>query len=163
MKTRIIVVLLILMSLPAFAGGDGFHKLYRKYSGVEGVTSIKLPKILFQIARMVGDLDEPEKELIESIDRMWVLEVEDPSLNREIDFTRDCKEMLESGEYEEILRVNEKGEKVHILITEERGYVRDMIILVGGDENVLVRMQGHFDLADIGKLASEARGVGHGL
>lgn len=162
MKTRIIALFFFTATLPAFAGGDGFSELYRKYAGTEGVTSLRIPRIVLRIALLVGDLEEPERELIRNIDRMWILAVEDPVLNNRINFMDETAGWIRSGEYEEIMRVNEKNEKVCILIKETGDMINEMLIVVSGEENVMVRIQGNFYPSQIGELASQARKTASG-
>jgi len=161
MKTRTLALFLLLIVLPVYAGGDEFARLYRKYSGLEGVTSIRLPRIVFRIALMVPDLEKAERDLLKCIDRMWILEVDDPELNSQINFADDCRDLLDSGAYEEMVRVREDGEEVRILIRQEGIHFSEMVILVGGNENVMVRMQGRFLMEDLQKIARQASITGN--
>ena len=125
---------------------------------MEGVTSIRLPRVVFRLALLVKDLEGPEREFIKNIDRMWILQADDPGQKQRVNFADDCSRVLRSGRYEEIMRVNDKGEAVNILIREKKGYISDMVILVAGKENVLVRMQGRFSMEDITRLANRPPG-----
>jgi len=162
MKTRIIALFLFAATIPALAGGDGFSKLYRKYAGVEGITSFRIPRMVLRIALLAGDLEKPERDLIRNIDRMWILVVEDPVLNTRINFIDESAGWIRSGEYEEIMRVNEKDENVCILIKETGDLISEMLIVISGEENMMVRIQGDFYPSQIGELASQARKTASG-
>jgi len=55
-----------------------------------------------------------------------------------------------------MIEVSEDGEDVKILGREKNGKLKDLLILVGGDENVMVHIKGRMNADMIGSLSNIA-------
>ena len=62
---------------------------------------------------------------------------------------------LKNG-YNLLLQVKDGNEDVAILAREKKGCIKDLVVLVGGEENVMVHIKGRMDGDLLGSLANVA-------
>ena len=60
---------------------------------------------------------------------------------------------MEFNEYKELMMVKEPDQEVLILAREDDGKLAELLILVGGDDNVLVSVEGRFTMKDLASLS----------
>lgn len=130
--------------------------LYQKYRGEEGVVSIWLPGIAMKLAASIADLEHEEAVFLRSIRSMRVLTIEDNALYPGVNFVREANIHTGRNGYEVMVQVTSDGEDVLILGREKRGKLKDMLILVGGEDNVMVHIKGRMQADMIGSLAQIA-------
>ena len=145
MKKISIVLAAFLFILTSCSYEPGVSEAMTKYRFKDGVTTITVPGWVIGLASNFGDLDESEQELLSSIDKVKVIAVEDDNLNAKIDLHKEFYEKINrKKEYEELLVVRDKGESVTIFGKMKGTTIKEMIVLVGGDDNVLVYLKGEF-------------------
>jgi hypothetical protein len=154
MKKLILSLLLLSFVLTLFAQPAGFDRLYYKYKGEEGVVALRVPGFVMRLAASLGDMDREEKELLRSMRSVTVLTIEDSYRYPGLNFTEEIK--LKGDHYKLLMEVHDQDEDVLIAAREKNGKVRDLIVVVGGDENVLVHVRGRMDSDLLANLADVA-------
>ena len=153
MKKLLISLLIISTAISLFAQPAGFDRLYYQYRGEEGVVALRIPGIVMRLAASIGDLDHEERALVRSLKSVTVLTIEDSYRYPGLNFTEEIN--LSGEQYQLLMEVHDGDEDVLIAAREKNGKVRDLIVVVGGDENVLVHVRGRMesdlleDLADV--------------
>ena len=112
--------------------------------------ALRIPGIVMRIAGSIADLDHKERELLKSMKSIKILTIGNSSLNNGVNFVDEVDlNNLNSG-YNLLLQVKDGDEDVVILAREKRGCIKDLVVLVGGDENVMVHIRGrmHSDLLE---------------
>lgn len=144
-----IVMLALFLSLNATAG-EGFDKLYSKYSASEDVTSINLSESMISIAsRFIGENDQDAKDLLASVKGLKVLISETPNSQ----LSSEAFSIARSGGYEELIRVNDGDDKVRIMVQEKGDLIQDVLVLVeSDDEFVFINLTGNIDPNQVGKV-----------
>lgn len=137
---------------------------YTKYRFKDGVTTITVPGWVIHLAANFADLDDSERDLLESIDKVQVIAVEDDDLNQRINLHEEFYDRISKKEkYEELMVVRDENESVTIFGVMEDNVISEMLILVGGDDNAIVYLKGEIspdllnnkiDLTDSEKLIS---------
>ncbi len=145
--------LLLAFSLTLMAQPEGFNKLYYHYKGEEGVVALRIPGFLMRLGASIAKLEQPERQLVRSLRSITVLTIEDQGLYPEVNFTDELNLNSVDGPYHMLLEVHDGTEDVMIAAREKRGKIRDLVVVVGGNENVLVRLRGRMDADLIGSLA----------
>ena len=56
---------------------------------------------------------------------------------------------MEFDDYKELVVVKEADQEVLVLAKEEDGKIRELLVLVGGEDNVLVSVEGNFTMDDL--------------
>jgi len=156
MKKLILSLLIVSVGFTLFAQPAGFDRLYYQYKGEEGVVALRIPGIVMRLAGAIGDLDREERELLRSLRSVTVLTIEEAHLYPGVNFTEEIK--FSSDHYQLLMEVHEDDEDVIIAAREKNGKIRDLIVVVGGDENVLVHVRGRMD-SDLLENLAEVAGV----
>ena len=143
MKQVVVFILISLVVLTSCNYEPGVSEAFLKYKFKDGVTSITVPGWLINIATSVADLNHEERELLESIDKVKVLAVEDNNLNARINLHEEFYTHINNkGGYEQLLVVRNEDEHVTIFGKIDENVIREMVILVGGNDNALVYLKG---------------------
>ena len=145
MKKLILSALIIAVGVSLFAQPAGIDRLYYNYKGEEGVVALKIPGFVMKLAGSIADLDREEKQLLRSLRSVTVLTIEETDLYPGVNFTEEVNLSHMKGGYHMLLEVHDSNEDVIIAAREKRGKITDLIVVVGGDENVLVHVRGRMN------------------
>jgi hypothetical protein len=152
MKKIFLQFLLILCISGLAAQPPAVNRLFASYHGETDVMSLYIPGFLCRLGAALGDMDDAERELLYSIRSIRILVSENPELNQHVNFVEEINSRRLGDDYVLLLTVHESDEDVLILGRENNGHIRDLIIAVGGDENVLVYIKGRMDTDLLGIL-----------
>lgn len=156
MKKIILSALIIVINMSLFAQSAGFDRLYYSYKGEEGVVAIRIPGFVMKLAGSIADLDHKEKQLLRSLRSVTVLTIEDTDLYPDVNFTEEVNLSHMKGGYKLLLEVHDGDEDVMIAAREKNGKIRDLVVIVGGGDNVLVHVRGRMNSNLIENLAEVA-------
>lgn len=152
---RKILVIFLIVNLPmlVIAQNTPVDKLFDKYSGQEGITSVYITSYMFG---MFTDLetDDPDFDaLIKNLKGIKILAADDSYVGN-VDFYKEIIDKLPMSEYNELMVIREKNQIVKFLINEKDGKIIELLIIAGGtDENAIISIQGNIDLKNISKLS----------
>ncbi len=93
--------------------------------------------------------------MLTSLSGIRVLTVEDPELNKTLDFYAELEKegFFKNNGYEVLMEVTEPNEVVRFLAKDAgNGKLSDLLLVVGGDENTLISISGIIDPENIGKI-----------
>lgn len=152
MKKLIIAVLVMTTGL--LNAQSLISTTFSDYEGNEDFTRVSISKKMFSLMANLDIEDGDEAELIKAITNVDGLKVivADSSENPE----KLYKETLDRipSRFEELLTVNEKGEKIIFLIDEKDGVVAELIMVIRQDDQfVLLDLWGAIDLKQIASLS----------
>jgi hypothetical protein len=156
MKKLFISTLILTFGITLFAQPAGFDKLYYQYKGEEGVVALRVPGFVMKLAGNIADLDHEEKALLRSLRSVKVLTIEESGLYPELNFADEINLSSMKNGYKLLLEVHNQGEDVIIAAREKNGKLRDLIVVVGGDDNVLVHVRGRMESDLLENLAGVA-------
>ena len=156
-----IIFLVLAVAIPALmvAQNSAVDKLFDKYSGKEGVTTVSISPELFQIVKAmdikeIDDADIP----FEKISSVKVLTIEDEEQWEGVNFYTEIAKDLDVSNFQEVMTVNDGGEMVRIWMKVEKNEMSEFLLIVGGDDNVLVYITGNFNMNDLEELAESVDG-----
>lgn len=155
-KITILSILLILAGGLVSAQTIQTERLYQKYRGEKGVISIWIPGVAMKLAASIADLEYEEEQFLRSIRSIRVLTIDDPSLFPDVNFTKEAH--IEPGKngYEVMVQVSDGKEDVLIMGREKNGKLKDLLVLVGGEDNVMVQIKGRLNSDMLASLAQIA-------
>ena len=156
MKKLLFSVIILTIGLSMFAQPAGFDRLYYEYKGEEGVMALKIPGFVMKLAGSIADLDHEEKALLKSLRSVTVLTIEEDHLYPGVNFAEEINLSKMKGGYKMLMEVHDGDEDVIIAAREKNGKLRDLIVVVGGDDNVLVHVRGRMDSNLLENLAEVA-------
>ncbi len=156
MQKFILTSLFVALSASLFAQPVGFDRLYYSYKGEEGVVALRIPGFVMKLAGSIADLDQEERQLLRSLRSVTVLTIEEPHLYPGVNFTEEIRVDRMHGDFKLLLEVHDGNEDVVIAAREKNGKIKDLIVVVGGDENVLVHVKGRMNSNLLENLAGVA-------
>jgi len=157
-----IAALTILLMVPLFlmAQNTAIDKLFDKYGGQDGFTTVYISQELF---KFISDMESEEIELdkpLENITGVKILVQEEEDAVPGLNFYEELKSDMNFSEYKELVVVKEKDQDVWILAKETNGKMSELLIVVGGEDNVLVSIEGSFTFEELSEL-SKIEGLDH--
>lgn len=148
MKKIALFIPALLLPLMLTAQNTPIDKLFKKYSGQEGFTTVLVTEDMFKV---ISNLEEEKGEIegtLGKIERVRIIAQEDEANVEGVNFMEELKG-VEFDDYKELVVVKEADQEVLVLAKEEDGKIRELLVLVGGEENVLVSVEGKFTMEDL--------------
>ena len=155
MKRIFLGGILIMLTLLAVAQNSAVDRVFDKYSGKDGYTTVYISSFMFNMLNSL-ETDDPEynefKKATAGIKSIKIL-TQDGS-NSEA-FGAELLEMLPRSEYQEMMVVKDQDEDVLFIAREEGGKITEFLLIVsGGGEDALIAIQGDIDLESIASIAA---------
>jgi len=105
---------------------------------------------------------EEGSEIIRKVKSMKVMDLGDCSASVKKRFSSKVSKLNRKG-YEELMRINDGGEKVHILMKIRKDAIRELLVVCSGNDScTLIQINGKFVKDDIDKLVSMETGKKNG-
>lgn len=150
------VLLCVVLALPAFvmAQNSAVDELFNKYKGKEGVTTVQISPELFQVINSmdVEELDQSEIPF-DKVSSVKILTIEDEDAYPDVNFYDEISSQLDVESYAEVMTVDDGGETVRMWMKAGQGNISEFLLIVGGDDNVLIYITGNFNMNDLEGLA----------
>ena len=148
-----------------FVSSPFFAQAFDKFDGQDDVTSIIVKKKMFELMSKVK-VDASDKEtqqylsLIKKLDNLKVFTTKSTRVEGEMRVAAD--KYIKSAGLEELMRVNENGRNVKILVKSGTtdSQIRELLMFIEGaknDDTVLMSLTGNFDLNEISILTDKMR------
>ncbi len=160
MKTQIkkiaqlLAIFLLLVPMIGLAQKSPVDKLFEKYANRDGMTTVNISGALLSFAAVAGG-DSAEANMLSQLKGIRILSVDDEALNKSIDFFKEMEgdKFFKANNYESLMEITEKDEIVRFYARKaENGAFSELLMVIGGDENTLISIQGLIDPANLGKI-----------
>ena len=151
-----VVLFILVVAFPAFlmAQNSAVDKLFAKYKGKKGVTTVSISPELFQMVNAMGIEELEEQDFpMDKIVSVKILTIEDDEGWEDVNFYNEIKKDLDVSDFAEVLTVDDGGEVVRMWMKADKAVVSEFLLIVGGDDNVLIYITGDFDMNDLEELA----------
>ncbi|HER09288.1 MAG TPA: DUF4252 domain-containing protein [Bacteroides sp.] len=151
-----VCVLLAIASLPVLLGAQNsaVDKLFNKYKGQEGITTVQISPELFQIVKAMEIKDVEDHDIpLDKIAGVKILTIEDEERWKGVNFYEEIKNDLDVSKFAELMTVDDGGETVRMWLKADKDLVSEFLLIVGGDDNVLIHITGSFSMSDLEGLA----------
>lgn len=152
---KLLLILAMVLPMAVFAQKSPVDKLFEKYANTDGMTTVSISGKLLGFAAQIETGDETTKNMLSSLSGVRILTVDDDELNKKLDFYQELKKdgFFKDNKFEVLMEVTEKDEVVRFLAKDAgNGKISDLLLVVGGDDNVLISIGGIIDPEDIGKI-----------
>jgi hypothetical protein len=151
-----VIFVLIISGLTHFvnAQADPVSKVFNKYAGAEGFTTVNIPGVMLKMAARM-DPQNKDMEFISKLNEVKILTQETKTPGYEdLNLYEEVYKQLDKSLYKELLIVSEKDEHVNMLVREDNGIISEFLMIVSGsDENVLISIKGEIELDELGGLS----------
>jgi hypothetical protein len=158
MKRLLFIICFIGFTAALFGQNKSIDRVFDKYAGQEGFTTVYISKYMFDMFRDLENMEDEEleevQEVLGKLTGIKILASEDGS-PKGINFYDEIMKDLPRQEYEELMVVKDSESDVIFLAREERGVIVELLLIVSGDEdNALIAITGEINLNTIAKLGS---------
>ncbi|MFT5646860.1 MAG: hypothetical protein ACI976_001546 [Aureispira sp.] len=162
MKNIIITLVLLFAMQAAFAQNNAIEKYFQKYEDKESFTSVYVSEYMFSLFADIDMENAEDKEVMEILQGLKSLQV----LTTDEDgkkYYEEAIKLIDQNEYKVLMKVKDGDTNVRFLIKKEGNKVKELLLLVGGDEFVLLSIMGDINLNKISKLAKhmDIQGMEH--
>jgi hypothetical protein len=158
MKNLIILFCFAVLGAGLQAQQSEFDQLYSAFRGEEGVINLYIPGFLCRMAGNIPDIGDEEQELLRSIKSVKLMVIENPEINRQINLAKVLAGVKPDKGVVPLLRIADGQDDVLILAKEEEQRISELYVVVGGDENVMIRIKGRMD-KDLMKSLYDVTGI----
>jgi len=152
---KLLVILAIVLPMAVLAQKTPVDKLFDKYANQKGFTTVNISGKLLGFAAQMENEDEKVSNMLSSLKGIRVLTVEDEELNQKLDFYEELEKdgFFKNNKFEVLMEVTEEDEVVRFLAKDAgNGKLSDLLLVVGGDDNVLISISGLINPEDVGKI-----------
>ena len=155
MKRIFIGGMLIMLTLFTMGQKSAVDKVFDKYSGKEGYTTVYISSFMFNMLNSLETDDPDFDEFKKATSGIKSIKILTQDGSNSVAFGAELLDMLPRSEYQEMMVVKDQDEDVLFLAREEGGKITEFLLIVSGDgEDVLIAIQGDIDLESISKIAS---------
>ncbi len=151
-----VIVFILAIAFPGFlmAQNSAVDKLFQKYQGKHGITTVNISPELFQMVNAMGIEELEEQEFpMDKVTSVKILTIEEEEGWEGVNFYEEIKNELNVDDFAEVLTVNDGGEVVRMWMKADKDAVKEFLLIVGGDDNVLIYITGDFNMKDLESLA----------
>ncbi len=155
MKRISVVSAMLLIGMLAFGQNSAVDKVFDKYSGKDGYTTVSISSFMFNLLNSL-EVDDPEynefKKATSGIKSIKILSQDGEGSEA---FGAELLAMLPRSEYQELMKVKDGEEEVLFLAKESGGKISEFLLIVsGGSDDVLIAITGDIDLESLSSIAS---------
>lgn len=154
---RILIIIAVLIPFMGMAQSSPVDKLFEKYANKDGITTVRISGALLKFASKLDDSNTPESQLLSGLDGIRILAVEDSLLNRQVNFYKELEQegFFKNNKYEVLMEVTESSEIVRFYGRMlDNGSLSELLLVVGGDDNALISIQGLINPDNIAKITN---------
>ncbi len=154
MKKLNLILIALTFPLLMSAQKNVADKVFEKYAGKDGFTTVYVSKGLFKFLSKIDDDDD--LKALSGIESIKILTTDDPHITDGINFYDEVMQDLKMAPYEELMTIKESHQDVKILINEKNGIIKELLLIAGGDgcDNVLIIIRGNIDLKKMPELSN---------
>lgn len=146
MKKGILYFLIVLLlPLAASAQNHDMDAFFNRFSSVEGATHLELSSELINLFLKRAD----DKNLTDAAKNISHIELLTFNSEHYADFFQTVTGSLSKTNFTELMRIRDAGEHFVVMADIDGKFVSELILVAGGNENVLIRIRGNISLDDI--------------
>lgn len=161
MRKILLMAMLLGVAGLSFAQTKAVQSFYNKYKDMDGVENVRLQGWLIKLASSFADDDPDAKRLLKKITQLRILTMDQGNLVSQQEYNNLVKN-IKQDHFEDLFLIKDNGQNVQFLIREKGDTITDVIMLVsGGDEFVLLSLEGVLKFSDLNDLNIEVDGSDH--
>ncbi len=155
-----LIILMLMMVATRLLGQDAIDKYFGAYRDNPNFTSVVISSKMFQLFSQIDAESEDGKTALEAMKGITGIKIlsNDEDNNAGKGFISAINKL--GKEYEILMSVDEKDEKVRFFIREENSNIKELLMLVAGGEKLFIMsISGDIDLEKLSSL-SKSMNVG---
>jgi hypothetical protein len=150
-----LIIFFIVVLIPAIGNAQSpVDKLFEKYSGKDGFTTVYISQYMFDMFKDVNTNDKDFDDLVKNLKSIRILAVENENaIPKGTNFYKEIMKVLPVEQYKELMVIKEKDQDIKFLVKESNGKISELLMVAGGKENVFICILGNIDMKSIAKLS----------
>lgn len=159
MKTKYIIITLLLTIGSISIQAQNSTDIFNKFSDNEDITTVFISKALLQLApEMKGDMGGANiSNLIGKLTQIEIYTTEKESVAQMM--KKESDKFINNKTYESLMKIRDKGDNVDFLIQRNKDRIDELLMVVSdGEECTIIRIVGDFTMEDIQKVMSDNKG-----
>ncbi|MBX2842149.1 MAG: DUF4252 domain-containing protein [Flammeovirgaceae bacterium] len=155
MKKILMGLIISLISNFAMAQEDAISRFFEKYTENEEFTQVYITKRMFTLIADITDSEE-DQELKAALNKLEGISILASDSTDGIKLYQEAISTIPIKEYEELMIVKKGKGGVKFLIKEEEKTIKELLMLVGGEDDFLIMsFVGEIDLNQIAKISKK--------
>jgi hypothetical protein len=163
-KLTLNMICFILLAIPAMMNAQSpIDKVFEKYAGQDGFTSVNISKEMFQMLMQMGQGDSKDtsaveiRKMMEQLTGLKVLTYTFDSVKiaRAVSVYNEFAGVFPAGSYKELMTINEGRQNIKFMTrSDASGKITEMVMLMKDKTEVAVlSLTGNIDLSTVSKLS----------
>jgi hypothetical protein len=152
MKKFALTMVAVMFAAISFAQDDPVNEMFKRYSDREGFTVVNISGDLFNMLSNMDKEDKDLQKLSASVSDFKILVHEGDDQPDFPGFHQLVYEKLDKNAYKELMTVKDHDTDVNFMVKESGGYISELLMIVGGEDDVLMQVKGHFRMSDLAGL-----------
>lgn len=153
---KIVLIAIAILPMLGMAQESQLNKIFDKYSGQEGYTSVYITSYMFDLFAKVADEEgEDFENVTKGLEAIKILTVSDDlSTDKRSSFYHEIKDALPASVYKDFMIVKDGGQEITFKVKDEGKKISEFVMIVKDErEPVLLFLQGDIDLANLSKMS----------
>ena len=150
--------------VPLFMNGQSpMDKVFEKYAGQDGFTTVNVSKVMFQMLMQIGKDDDKDtsrlemKKMMEQLTGLKVLtfNFDSTKIARAVSVYNEFAGVFPASAYKELMTINEGRQNIKFMTRQDAGgKINEMVMLMKDKSEVAVlSLTGNIDLSTVAKLS----------
>jgi len=135
-KTKLFLIVLFAIPFIMTAKGQDLDAVFKKYSKSGDVETVSINKMMLSLAGMFAEKED--KNVISKIDGIKVITLNSAEKTVGKDLMNDIKKVVDKGNYESLVEVRDKGERVNIYYSQKEKGKADLLIVTSESDELNV-------------------------
>jgi len=145
----LMTILLAMFTTFSVNGQKSVDEIFKIYSEKSDYTTIIINRGMANVISLF------EKDgIMDSVTEIRIITQENEDMPNKT-FFNDIKNALDLGSYEELVRIKESDQEVSVLIKQEKDYIRELLVLVGGEDNAFIQIKGKMGIEEAERLLAD--------
>jgi len=163
-KMMFSLVCMAFLAIPVLVNAQSpIDKVFEKYAGQDGFTTVNISKEMFQMFMQIGQGDTKDtntvemKKMMEQLTGLKVLtfSFDSSKIARAVAVYNEFAGVFPAGSYKELMTVNEGRQNIKFMTKQEAGgKITEMVMLMKDKTEVaVISLMGNIDLSTVSKLS----------
>lgn len=153
-----LVLALVMFPIMLSAQSSSIDKLFDKYSGQDGFTSVNISKSMFAFFAKMEGVEDSEfnkmQEVIDNLDGLKILSCDSKDSRRLEEFRNGVNNMLKTNKFEELMVMKESGNEVRFMTRNVGQNIVELLLIASEEDDVaVISFFGIIDLQAISRLS----------
>ncbi len=150
------MIMVFMVSALCLYPQKSIDRLFEKYSGTEGFTTLTINGDILRLFRFIDD-DKRHSCLPAKISEIRILAQENENMETD-NFYKNIIKEIDRNDYEEFMRVNESHQDMIMLVKSEGRRFREFLLVAGGDkDNVIIQIKGDMTIEEANRFSGEMK------